>query len=119
MSAIDQKRIAKNTLLLYVRMGLIMIVSLYTSRVVLDALGEVDFGIYSAVGSIVVMFSFLSNTLSSVCQRFFSFELGRGNHEELHRIFCMSLLIFAVLAVIVFILLETVGMGFLYYRKCH
>ncbi|MBR2196061.1 MAG: lipopolysaccharide biosynthesis protein [Salinivirgaceae bacterium] len=113
MSAIDQKRIAKNTLLLYVRMGLIMIVSLYTSRVVLDALGEVDFGIYSAVGSIVVMFSFLSNTLSSVCQRFFSFELGRGNHEELHRIFCMSLLIFAVLAVIVFILLETVGMWML------
>lgn len=56
MSAIDQKRIAKNTLLLYVRIGVVMLVGLYTSRVVLDALGVVDFGVYNAVGAIVVDF---------------------------------------------------------------
>ena len=65
MSAIDQKRIAKNTLLLYVRLGLVVLVSLYTSRVVLDALGDVDFGIYNAVGGVVLMFSFLSNTMAT------------------------------------------------------
>lgn len=113
MSVVNQKRIAKNTILLYVRMGLIMLVGLYTSRVVLDALGEMDYGIYSAVGSIVVMFSFLSNTLSSVCQRFFSFEMGRDDYDELHRTFCMSLLIFAALAIFVALLLETVGLWFL------
>lgn len=113
MTAVNQKRIATNTFLLYVRMVVVMLVGLYTSRVVLDALGEVDYGIYSAVGGVVLMFSFLSNTLSSVCQRFFSFELGREDFNELHRTFCMSLLVFAALAVVVVLLLETAGLWFL------
>ena len=113
MSAIDQKRIAKNTLLLYVRIGVVMLVGLYTSRVVLDALGEVDYGVYSAVGTIVLMFSFLNSTLASVCQRFFSFEMGRDDYLELHHTFCISLLVFVVLAVVVVVLLETAGMWFL------
>ena len=112
MSVIDQKRIAKNTLLLYVRMGLIMLISLYTSRVVLDALGEVDYGLYSAVGGVVVMFSFLSNTMSTACQRFFSFELGKENYEQLRRVFSQSLVIFFLIMLIVLLLSETAGLWF-------
>ena len=106
MSAIDQKRIAKNTLLLYVRIGVVMLVGLYTSRVVLDALGVVDFGIYNAVGGIVMMFSFLSSTMSTACQRFYSYELGRGNYDELKRTFSMCVLVFACIIVIVAVAAE-------------
>ena len=69
MSVIDTKKIAGNTLMLYLRMGLILLISLYTSRVILDSLGEVDFGIYNSVGGIVAMFAFLSGTLATSCQR--------------------------------------------------
>ena len=76
MSSIDQNKIAKNTAMLYIRMAVQTLVSLYTSRVILDALGEVDMGIYNAVGGIVTMFSFLNSTMSTSCQRFFADEMG-------------------------------------------
>lgn len=106
MSAIDQKRIAKNTLMLYMRIGVVILVGLYTSRVVLDALGVVDFGIYNAVGGIVMMFSFLSSTMSTACQRFYSYEIGRGDFEELKRTFSMCVLVFACIILVVAVAAE-------------
>ena len=114
MSVIDQKRIAKNTLLLYVRMGLIMLISLYTSRVVLDALGEVDQGIYSTVAGIVMMFAFLSNTMSTACQRFYAYEIGRKDYVELKRVFSICVTVFIGIALIVVLFCETLGLYFLY-----
>ena len=76
------KRIAKNTLLLYVRMLLTMAIGLYTSRVVLAELGISDYGLYSVVGGIVTMFTFINGSLNAGTQRFLTFELGRGNIKE-------------------------------------
>lgn len=109
----NNKRIAKNTLLLYVRMLFSMLVSLYTSRVVLNTLGVEDYGIYNVVGGFVAMFSMISNSLSSSVSRFITFELGRGNTEKLKEIFSTSVLIHIALAAIVFILAETIGVWFL------
>lgn len=113
MSSDNNKRIAKNTLFLYFRMLLTMAVSLYTVRVVLDTLGTVNYGIYNVVGGIVVMFNFLSNTMASASQRFFSFELGRNNLESLKKTFNMCMAIYTILAIIILILAETVGLWFL------
>lgn len=113
MSVIDQKRIAGNTLMLYLRMGLMLFISLYTSRVILDVLGEEDFGIYNAVGGIVAMFSFVSGTLSTACQRFFLVELGKGGGEPLRRLFSLCLLVFAAFAAVVIIAGEPAGLWLL------
>jgi len=113
LSSDNNKRIAKNTLFLYFRMLLTMAVSLYTVRVVLDTLGTVNYGIYNVVGGIVVMFNFLSNTMASASQRFFSFELGRNNLESLKKTFNMCMAIYTILAIIILILAETVGLWFL------
>jgi len=109
----SNKRIAKNTLLLYFRMLLTMAVSLYTVRVILDTLGVVDYGLYNVVGGVVLMFSFLSSTMSSASQRFFSFELGKKNYEKLKQTFSMTMTIYILIAVIILILAETVGLWFL------
>lgn len=109
----NTKRIAKNTLMLYVRMLFSMLVSLYTSRVVLNTLGVEDYGIYNVVGGFVAMFSLISNSLSASVSRFITFELGRGDMERLKETFSTSLLIHLVLAGIVFVLAETVGIWFL------
>lgn len=82
-SASNTSRIAKNTLLLYFRMLLTMGVSLYTSRVILNALGIEDYGIYNVVGGVVAMFSILSGSLSAAISRFITFELGKGNFTVL------------------------------------
>lgn len=81
----NTKRIAKNTLMLYVRMLFGMLVSLYTSRVVLQALGVEDYGIYNVVGGVVAMFSMVSSSLSSSVSRFLTFELGKGDKEGLKK----------------------------------
>lgn len=109
----NTKRIAKNTLMLYVRMLFGMLVSLYTSRVVLQALGVEDYGIYNVVGGFVAMFSMVSSSLSSSVSRFLTFELGKGNMDALKRIFSTSLNIHVVLSVIIVLLAETVGVWFL------
>ena len=80
----NNKRIAKNTLLLYFRMLLTMVVSLYTSRVVLGALGVEDYGIYNVVGGVVAMFSIISGSLSASISRFITFELGKGDLSNLN-----------------------------------
>lgn len=110
----NNKRIAKNTLLLYVRMLLTMLVSLYTSRVVLNVLGVEDFGIYNVVGGIVTMFTFMNGAMASATQRYLTFELGRGDFERLHKVFCTSMHIHALISFAIFILAETVGLWFLY-----
>lgn len=112
MTESNNKRIAKNTLLLYVRQILILLVSLYTVRVVLEALGVEDYGIYNVVGGFVSMFAFLNGAMSSATQRFLSFELGNKNYDKLRKTFSMSINIHALIALVVFILAETVGLWF-------
>lgn len=109
----NTKRIAKNTLMLYVRMLFSMLVSLYTSRVVLNTLGVEDYGIYNVVGGFVAMFSLISNSLSSSVSRFITFELGRGDTRQLKNIFSTSIFIHIALAAAIFILAETIGVWFL------
>ncbi len=109
----NTKRIAKNTLMLYVRMLFGMLVSLYTSRVVLQALGVEDYGIYNVVGGVVAMFSMVSNSLSSSVSRFLTFELGKGDKEGLKKVFSTSLSIQLVLSGIIIVLAETIGLWFL------
>lgn len=109
----NNKRIAKNTLLLYVRMFFIMGVSLYTSRVILDILGEVDFGIYNVVGGFVAMFTFISGAMVTATQRFLSFEIGKGESGNVRSLFSTSVIIHVILAGIIFVLAETIGLWFL------
>lgn len=109
----NNRRIAKNTLALYVRMGVTLLVSLFTSRVILQTLGVEDFGIYNVVGGVVVLFSFLNSAMSSATQRFLNFELGRKNFEQVARVFSMSMSVHFCIAGAVFILAETLGLWFL------
>ena len=111
-NAENNKRIAKNTALLYVRMLFIMAVSLYTSRVILQALGVTDFGIYNVVGGVVVMFSFINGSLSGASSRFITFALGKGDEAELRRIFNCVVTIHYLIAAVIFVLAETVGLWF-------
>jgi O-antigen/teichoic acid export membrane protein len=113
MQSENNKRIAKNTFLLYIRMFLTMGVSLYTSRIVLNTLGIEDFGIYNVVGGVVIMFSFLNSSMSSATQRFLSFELGKKDYIQLKKVFSMSVNIHAIIALSIFILAETIGLWFL------
>lgn len=99
-------------MLLYFRMVFIMAVNLYTSRVILQALGVEDYGIYNVVGGFVAMFSLLSSSLSAAITRFITFELGTGNKEKLNRIFSTSLSIQIALSLIIIILIEIVGVWF-------
>ena len=109
----NNKRIAKNTLLLYVRMLFTMAVSLFTSRVILNALGVEDYGINNVVGGIVTMFSVLSGSLSSSISRFITFELGKGNIERLKTIFSTGVNIQLGMSVLIIIIAEAVGIWFL------
>lgn len=109
----NNKRIAKNTLMLYIRMLFLMAVNLFTTRVVLQALGVEDYGIYNVVGGIVALFSILSHSLSSACSRFLNFEMGRNNYERLKDVFSTSVTIQVALSVIIAILCEIGGLWFL------
>ena len=111
--AANNKRIAKNTLFLYVRMLFMMLIGLYTSRVILDKLGEVDFGIYNVVGGFVTMFSVISGAMTTATQRFLSFEIGKGQQGDVKGIFSTMLIIHIFLALIVLLLGETLGLWFL------
>ena len=109
----NNKRIAKNTLMLYFRMMLMMLVTLYTSRVVLEVLGVEDFGIYSSVGGVVAMFGLLTGSLRAAAQRFITYELGKKEGQQSSRIFSATVTVHLALALIIFILSETVGLWFL------
>lgn len=106
--------IAKNTIVLYIRMVLTMIISLYTSRVILRILGVEDYGIYQSVGGIVGFLTFINGALSTGTSRFLTYELGTGNFEKLKKVFSTTLIIHIIIAIIVAILAETIGLWFLY-----
>ena len=109
----NNKRIAKNTMMLYIRMLLTMGVSLYTSRVVLNTLGIEDFGIYNVVAGVVVLFSFLNGALTQATQRFLTYELGKQNLLKFKQVFSISLLVYLGLSLIIIILGESIGLWFL------
>lgn len=110
----NNKRIAKNTMFLYFRMGFILIVSLFSTRIVLQALGVEDYGIYNVVSGFVTMFAFLNTSMSNGVQRFYNFSLGRKNDYSITEVYNTSLQIQAILAVVLFVLLETVGLWYMY-----
>ena len=105
--------VAKNTIVLYIRTLFTMLVSLYTSRVVLNVLGVTDYGIYSAVGGVIAMFGIISGALSSSISRFITFELGKNNQDRLKVIFSTSINILLILSVIIFVVCEFIGVWFL------
>lgn len=111
-SAENNKRIAKNTLMLYFRMLVMMAVSLYTSRVVLDTLGVSDYGIYNVVGGFVTMFSLISGAMTTATQRFLSFAIGEGKTKEVTSLFSTAVIIHIGLALIILIAGETIGVWF-------
>lgn len=113
-NSVNNKRIAKNTMLLYVRMLFIMGVQLYTSRVVLNTLGVVDYGLYNVVGGIVTMFAFLNGAMVTSTQRYITFELGKGNMQRLKEVFTTCVQIHLIISLIIIILGETIGLWFLY-----
>ena len=112
MSSSKNNLIAKNTMMLYIRLSIIMIVYLYTSRIVLKALGIEDYGIYNVVAGVVTLFSFFNAALSSATSRFITYELGRENVIELKKNFRTAFTIHLILAVIILVLAETIGLWF-------
>lgn len=109
----SNKRIAKNAIMLYFRMFLSMIVGLYTSRIVLNTLGVEDYGIYGIVGGVVSMLGFLNASMAGATSRFITFEIGKGNLQRLKDTFSSALIIHIGIAIVIFILAETVGLWFL------
>jgi len=116
MVASDNKRIAKNTAMLYFRMLFIMCVTLYTTRIILNTLGVEDFGIYNVVGGIVVMFTFLNSAMGASTSRFLIFELGKKDYQQLKKVFSASLSSHIAIAFIIFLLAETIGLWFLTHK---
>lgn len=109
----NSSRLAKNTIFLYFRQILIMLVSLYTVRVVLNSLGATDFGIYNVVAGIVTMFSFLSGVMATASNRYLSFDLGRKEFEKLKKTFSLLVTIYLFIAVFILLMAETVGLWFI------
>lgn len=111
----NNKQVAKNTIYLYLRTMFVMVISIFTSRIVLDALGINDYGIYNAVGGFVAMFSMLSGTLVAASQRFIAFELGKPD-PDVEKVFSTTISVHLLLAALILILLETLGLWFLNYK---
>lgn len=109
----NTKRVAKNTLFMFMRMILVMCVGFFTSRVVLETLGVSDYGIYNIVGSVVVFLSFFKNALNNATYRYLTFELGNGDRNRLQQTFVMAINAHTILAVSLWIVLELIGIWFL------
>lgn len=109
----NNKRIAKNTLLLYFRMFVMMAVSLFTSRVILQTLGVEDFGIYNVVGGIVAMMGMFNGAMSSSIQRYLSYEIGKENKEQLRKTFNVCFFIYVFMCIVFLLAAETIGLWFL------
>ena len=109
----NNKRLAKNTILLYFRMIIIMGVTLFTSRVILRTLGVEDYGIYNVVGGIVAMFSFISSSLTTASQRYITFELGKGKDGNLSNVFSTCLTLHLILGIMVAVVVEPIGIWFI------
>lgn len=111
-SSNNNSRIAKNTLMLYFRMMLLLVVALYTSRVVLSTLGISDYGIYNVVGGFIGMFAFLNGAMSGCTQRFITMALGKGDNLTLKKVFSTCVITHGMIALLIFVLAETVGLWF-------
>ena len=107
------KRVAKNTALLYLRMIIVMMVSLFTSRVILAKLGVEDYGIYNLVGGVVAMFGVLSSSLVASVSRFLTYDLGTGDIEHLRKTYSVSLIVLTIMAIGIALLIEIIGVWFL------
>lgn len=112
-SSDNSKRIAKNTIILYLRMFFLMAISLFTIRIVLQTLGVKDYGVYNVVGGVVSMFSIFSSSLSGSISRFLTFELGRNNQNKLRTVFSTALNVQFAMAAFILIIGEAVGLWFL------
>lgn len=114
----SNRRIAKNTLFLYIRMIIIMLMGLYTSRIVLEELGITDYGVYNVTGGVVAMFAFLNSCMITSTQRYLNYEMGCGGEYSLRlkQIFSTSLTIHLLIAGVILILAETVGLWFVNYK---
>lgn len=112
---LNNKKIAKNTIMLYCRMFVMMAISFYTSRVVLNALGVIDYGIYNVVGGIVGTLSVLNSAMSASTQRWITFALGKGDDAFLRKVFGVSVTSQTLLAIVVFLLVESIGLFYLYH----
>lgn len=108
----NSKRIAKNTVILYLRMTFLLAISLYTSRVILKALGVEDFGLYNVIGGFVTLFAVLSQSMSSAASRFLNYEMGKGNLGQLRKVFSTTLSIHIFLAIAIALIAELVGIWF-------
>lgn len=115
-SAYSQSRIAKNTIILCLRMLFTMGVTLYTSRVVLDVLGVEDYGIYNIVGGVVVLLSVISSTMRNATQRFITYELGQGDTDRVSDAFSMSMIAHLLISIAIIILGETIGLWYVLNR---
>ncbi len=116
MSETNNKQIAKNSLFLYLRMVIIMGVTLFTSRVVLQALGVDDYGIYTVVGGITAMFRLMLGSMTDATQRFLTFEIGKGTQGDVNKVFSTSLLLHIIIGVAIVILAEPLGLWFLNHK---
>ena len=110
----SNKTIAKNTIFLYIRMLVIMVVTLYTSRVILQALGIDDYGLYQTVGGVVGFLAFISNALAGATSRFITFALGKGNAEELKKTFATTLTSHLIIGLFIVLIAETIGLWYVY-----
>lgn len=109
----NSTRIAKNTFFLYLRSFFILLISLYTSRVVLKVLGVEDYGIYNVVGGVIGMLSFLNSSMAATYQRYFNYEMGKKNYEGVSNLFKSSLSVQLIYALIIVVIAETIGLWFL------
>ena len=112
----DNKRIAKNSIFLSIRMVIVLLISLFTTREVLHVLGVEDYGVYNVVCGFVSLFAFLNTSMSNGIQRFFNFELGKNGEEGANMVYCTSLLIQAILAFIIIVLTESFGLWYLHHK---
>lgn len=110
--SVNNQRIAKNTILLYIRMLITLVISLYTSRVILDVLGQNDFGIYNVIGGVVILFSFLTNAMTNSTQRFLNYYLGLDDSEKLKKLFDTAIYAHLTIVIAVLVLSETIGLWF-------
>lgn len=112
----NNKQMMNNTVLLSIRMVFVLIISLYTSRLVLNALGVEDYGVYNVISGFVSMFAFLNASLANGIQRFFNYEIGRSGQESISKVFSAAMTIQISLSIVVLVLLETVGLWYLKYK---
>lgn len=110
------KRIATNTILLYIRMFVVMVVSLITVRVVLRSLGAEDYGIYNVISGVIAMVSFVGTAMSAATQRFYAYAIGEGNLKEQNRVFNVSIVIYIVLSIALVLIIEILGFWLINYK---